>query len=51
MPPTHPRIVVLHGGPVPVDYGPGGREDVATVDPVVLDNGDVVTEETETLCV
>ena len=41
--PVNPRIAELHGGPVPVDYGLGGREDIAAVDPVVLDNGDVVS--------
>jgi cytochrome c peroxidase len=41
--PVNPRIAELHGGPMPVDYGLGGRADIAAVDPLVLDNGDVVS--------
>ena len=41
--PANPRIAELHGVPVPVDYGLGGRTDIAAIDPVTLANGDVVS--------
>jgi cytochrome c peroxidase len=41
--PVNPRIAQLHGGPVALDYGLGGRPDIAAADPLVLDNGDVVS--------
>lgn len=41
--PVNPRIAELHGGPVPVDYGLGGRPDIAAVDPLMLDDGDKVS--------
>jgi cytochrome c peroxidase len=41
--PVNPRIAELHGAPVAVDYGLGGRADIAAVDPVTTANGDVVS--------
>jgi len=41
--PVNPRIAELHGAPVAVDYGLGGRAAIATIDPVMLANGDVVS--------
>jgi cytochrome c peroxidase len=42
--PVNPRIAERHGGPVPVDYGLGGRPDIVETDPVMLPNGDIVSE-------
>jgi len=41
--PANPRIAELHGESVPVDYGLGGRAVIAAIDPVTLDNDDVVS--------
>jgi len=41
--PLNPRIAELQGAPVPVDYGLGGRTDIAVIDAVTLANGDVVS--------
>jgi len=41
--PVNPRIAELQGARVPVDYGLGGRTDIAAVDPVTLSNGAVVS--------
>ncbi len=41
--PVNPRIAELHGAPLPVDYGLGGRADIAAIDPAVSGNGDVVS--------
>ena len=41
--PVNPRISELHGAPVPVDYGLGGRADIAAIDPVMSDSGDLVS--------
>jgi cytochrome c peroxidase len=42
--PVNPRIADLHGEPVPVDYGLGGRVDIAAIDPVTLPNGNTISE-------
>jgi len=41
--PVNPRITELHGAPVAVDYGLGGRADIAAIDPVMSDSGDLVS--------
>ncbi|HYQ73068.1 MAG TPA: cytochrome c peroxidase, partial [Gammaproteobacteria bacterium] len=41
--PVNPRIAELHGAPLHVDYGLGGRAEIAAIDPVVTGNGDVVS--------
>jgi cytochrome c peroxidase len=41
--PVNPRIAELHGVPVAVDYGLGGRADIAAVDPVTTASGAVVS--------